>query len=417
MNWKIKKDKKISDLQNGVTMEFTIHETIQELRAKYGKKVRTATENGRKVVGCFCSYFPKELVYAADALPVGLCGTTEAPIPIAERVLPRDICPTVKATYGRAVAGMCLLFYLSDCLVGESTCDGRQKMYELLSREKPMMVMDLPKMQEEKAAQKHWLEEVKKLKIFLEQQLKIEITEKNLEKAIQSVNEERRLTKEIHATRKNHPVPITAVDLLGLLTFQDHSHIDHEKYLDSLREVLIELKSRIKAKIHACQLDSPRIMWTGLGSSWGADKVLRLIEDYGAVVVCQEGCGGITRVDDFVDENRDPLTALAERYLRVSCSCISPNETRFQQIRTLIDEYAIDGVVNFSRQFCTPFMIESFRVEELVKNELGLPYIHIISDFSQSDIEQLRVRIESFIELVKEYKRGQEQEGTVKVLH
>jgi benzoyl-CoA reductase/2-hydroxyglutaryl-CoA dehydratase subunit BcrC/BadD/HgdB len=382
-----------------------VNVTIEELRSNLGMKVKAAKDQGRKMVGCFCSYFPKELVLAAGAIPIGLCGSSEKPITYAENILPRDLCPTVKSTYGLAVSGNCPLFFLADCLVGESTCDGRQKMYELLGREKPMLVMDLPKMQDEQEARKYWFEQVKKLKAFLEHHLSTTITDDQLRSAIKEVNQARRLIKAIHATRKHHPVPITGVELLGVTTVEMHNHVDHADYLESLRKILALLQARIEKREYSCAIDTPRIMWTGLGASWGSEKVLRLIEESGGVVVCQEGCGGVTRADDLVDDKKDPITALAERYLRVSCACMTPNSTRFQQIETLINEYRIEGVVNFTRQFCALYDIESVKVKELVTRKYRIPYIHIITDYSTADIEQLRTRIEGFMEQVIFSKR------------
>ncbi len=381
-------------------MTWDVNVTIEELRSNLGVKVKEAKDQGRKMVGCFCSYFPKELVLAADAIPIGLCGSTEKPITYAEDVLPRDLCPTVKSTYGLAVSGNCPLFHLADCLVGESTCDGRQKMYELLGREKPMFVMDLPKMQDEKDALDYWIAQVKKLKRFLEEQLSTVITDEALGSAIRDVNESRRLLKAIHATRKHHPVPITGVQLLGISTVEMHNHVVHSDYLAALRRVLSQLEEKIHKHDYACAPTTPRIMWTGLGSSWGSEKVLRLVEESGGVVVCQEGCGGITRADDLVDESKNLVVALAERYLRVSCACMTPNATRFRQIEELVDEYNVDGVVNFSRQFCALYEIESHRVKEILAQKRSLPYIHIVTDYSLSDIGQLRTRIDGFMEQV-----------------
>jgi benzoyl-CoA reductase/2-hydroxyglutaryl-CoA dehydratase subunit BcrC/BadD/HgdB len=65
-----------------------------------------------------------------------------------------------------------------------------------------------------------------------------------------------------------------------------------------------------------------------------------------------------------------------------------------------IKEYGIHGVIDLTWQSCHAFNIESFRVGELVKEKHGLPYLHIVTDYSQSDVEQLRVRIEGFIEQI-----------------
>lgn len=380
-------------------MDLKVDKTISEVRTNLALDIEMAKDEGKKVVGLMCSYFPVEMVLAADAIPVGLCGTTEEPISAAEEVLPADQCPMVKATYGRAVGNTCPLFPLADCIIGETTCDGRKKMYELLAREKPMHVMDLPQKPEEKEAQEHWTAEVRKLKLFIEEQLDTVITEENLKRAIRQVNTTRALLTEIHRCRKHHPVPIMGLDLVGLTTASGYC-VDRNDYTKRLTVLLEELKRRIREKEFACSPDRPRILWTGLGNSLGCDKVLKLVEDCGGVVVCQEGCGGITRLEDPVDEAKDPIQALAERYLRVTCSCMTPNTQRFKDIDRLITQYQIDGVIDLTWQFCHTFNIESYRVGELVKEKHGLPFLHIVTDFSQSDVGQLRVRIEGFLEQI-----------------
>lgn len=380
-------------------MDLKADKTISEVRTNLALEIEMAKDEGKKVVGLMCSYFPIEMVLAADAIPIGLCGTTEEPISAAENVLPADQCPMVKATYGRAVGNTCPLFPLADCIVGETTCDGRKKMYELLAREKPMHVMDLPQKPEEKEAQVHWTAEMWKLKSFIEEQLDTVITEKNLKRAIRQANTGRALMTEIHRCRKHHPVPIMGLDLVGITTTFGYC-ADRNDYNKKLSVILEELKRRIREKEFACSPDRPRILWTGLGNSLGCDKVLKLVEDCGGVVVCQEGCGGITRLEDPVDEDKDPFQALAERYLRVTCSCMTPNTRRLEDIDRLILEYHIDGVIDLTWQFCHTFNIESYRVSELVKEKHGLPFLHIVTDYSQSDVGQLRVRIEGFLEQI-----------------
>ena len=378
-------------------MELKADKTISETRTDFACRLEIAKDEGKKVVGCLCSYFPRELVLAAGGIPVGLCGTTQEPIAAAERVLPADQCPMVKATYGRAVSNTCPIFPLADCIVGETTCDGRKKMYELLAREKPMHVMDLPQKPDEKASLEHWIQEVRNLKGFLCQQLGVEITDESLRAAIRDINRERTLMKEIFACRRHHPVPIMGTDLVGITTGM-HYTTDREEYRGKLAELLQELQRRIRDKEYACGPERPRVLWTGLGNSLGCDKVLRLVEECGGVVVCQEGCGGVTRSDDLVDESKDPMEAIAERYLRVTCACMTPNNIRIEQIDRLIEDYSVEGVLDLTWQSCHAFNIESYRVAEVVKGKHGLPFLHIVTDYSQSDTGQLRIRIEGFIE-------------------
>jgi benzoyl-CoA reductase/2-hydroxyglutaryl-CoA dehydratase subunit BcrC/BadD/HgdB len=165
------------------------------------------------------------------------------------------------------------------------------------------------------------------------------------------------------------------------------------------------LELRLAAGYQACESHRPRILWTGLGNSLGCDKVLRLVEDCGGVVVCQEGCGGVTRLNDPIDTAKEPIVAIAERYLRVTCACMTPNDTRFADIDALITEYRIDGVIDLTWQGCHAFNIESYRVGELVRETCGIPFLHVVTDYSESDVGQLRLRVEGFIEQIQAGKK------------
>lgn len=376
-------------------------QTIQELRTGLAIDLEMAKDEGKKVVGCLCSYTPVELILAARAIPVGLCGSTQAPILKAEEVLSPDQCPKVKATYGRAISGTCPIFPLADCILSETTCDGRKKMYELLGREVPLQVMDLPQKPDEPEALYHWIAEVEKAREFLEEQLGVSISDENLKDAIRRGNKRRRIMTQLFMTMGSSPPPVTGVEFMQIMSKFGH-YVDHDEHIDLLERLLKTLEGRVAHCQSEISRDRPRILWTGLGNSLGCSKVLELVEECGAVVVCQEGCGGITRTEDLIDESKDPIHAIAERYLRVTCACMTPNNQRFNDLKRLIKEFHIDGVIDLAWQFCQPFEIESYRVGELVRNELNKPFLHIVTDFSQSDAEQLRVRIEGFVEQIME---------------
>jgi benzoyl-CoA reductase/2-hydroxyglutaryl-CoA dehydratase subunit BcrC/BadD/HgdB len=96
-------------------------------------KLKELKERGKKVVGIFCTYTPTEMVLAAGAVPVGLCGMSDEPIPAAEKFLPKNLCPLIKSSYGFAVSDTCPYFYFSDMILAETTCDGKKKMYEMMN--------------------------------------------------------------------------------------------------------------------------------------------------------------------------------------------------------------------------------------------------------------------------------------------
>ena len=103
-------------------------------------------KKGRKVFGTFCTYVPDEVVIACNGIVTGLCGGSEFWVPEGEKYLQNDVCPLVKASLGARMGRTCPFFRLVDEIVGETTCDGKKKMYEIMATDVPMHIMETPQM-------------------------------------------------------------------------------------------------------------------------------------------------------------------------------------------------------------------------------------------------------------------------------
>ena len=133
-----------------------------EVRKEGFIAVKEYREKGGRVAGCLCSYTPVELLDAADIAAIGLCGTSNETIPDAEKVLPKNLCPLIKSTYGFAYTEKCPYTYFSDIIIGETTCDGKKKMYELLNELKETYILQLPQGQNRPYAKDIWYEASKR---------------------------------------------------------------------------------------------------------------------------------------------------------------------------------------------------------------------------------------------------------------
>ena len=79
---------------------------------------------------------------------------------------------------------------------------------------------------------------------------------------------------------------------------------------------------------------------------------------------------------------------------------MSPNQGRFELLSELISEFSVDGVVDLTWQGCHTYNVEAYSVEKFVKEKHELPYLHLESDYSESDTGQLKVRVEAFLEMI-----------------
>ena len=370
-------------------------ETFNEARKKSFMALYEAKQRGKKVVGFFCSYTPLELVYAAGAISVGLCGKSEQGIPEAEAHLPKTLCPLIKASYGMAITDQCPFFYFSDGILAETTCDGKKKMYELMSRIKPVHVMNLPQGKDQALALDAWTEEVKRAAHFLERLFNVTITEENLHDAIVYRNKVRRAIVDIYETAKLKPSPVSGYEISTIAESADF-HFTDDDLVAKLRKTAKELRERIRSD----GAGRPRVLITGCPNTGVRDKVIKRLEELGADYVCADNCSGPRTQKFLVDENAEPYRAIAERYLKINCSVMTPNTSRFDDIRELVREYQVDGVIEVVLHGCHTFAVEAFTTMNIVQNELGLPYLRLDTDFSQSDSGQIETRLEAFVEIM-----------------
>lgn len=375
-------------------------ESYPELRKRGFMRMKELKESGAKVVGLFCSFVPLEIVYAAGIVPVGLCAFTDEPIPAAETQLPKNLCPLIKASYGFALTDTCPYFYFSDLVVGETTCDGKKKMFELLGELKPTYVMQLPHSRD-KAALAFWKGQIIAFKEKIEEFFGVTITEEDIRKAIRQKNHERQVMRRYLELGKLDPAPISGYEMgtridAGSFTFdlEQRCRLVEER----TAEVLADWEANCKGKPSV----KPRILVTGCPNGGVREKVIRAVEEMGADIVAFDTCSGIRDKVELVDENNpDVYEALAIKYLNINCSVMSPNDSRREYLAKMIDEYHVDGVIEIVLQSCHTYDVEAYFIKRMVNQEKGLPYLNIETDYSQSDKGQINTRLAAFLETIE----------------
>ena len=357
-------------------------------------------ENGGKVFGTFCVYVPDEVVIAADAIATGLCGGSQFWVPDGEKVLPTNTCPLIKASVGARLGRTCPFFRIADMYVGETTCDGKKKAWEILAGDVPVYVMDLPQMKREKDVQK-WAEEIKAFKEVVEKETGNEVTAEKLAAAIKTVNGKRKALARLYDFRKNEKLPISGKDclLISQIAFYD----DPTRFAQMTNRLCDELEKRVAEGVSVFAEGTKRIMLTGTPLAIPNWKLHNIIETSGGAVVCEEMCTGTRYFERLVDETKETvdeqIQAIAERYMGINCACFTPNTGRIDDIIRLAKEYKVDGVIDVNLKFCSLYDTEGYSVEKALK-EAGIPVLGIETDYVDSDAEQLRTRISAFLEML-----------------
>ena len=348
---------------------------------------------GRPVVGILCEFTPRELILAADAVPVCLCGGSLETSQAAEAVLPAGVCPLIKSTFGYHLAQTNPFIEMASLIVAETTCDGKKKMYELLARTRPVHVMELPQKPDDPAAMQHWKQELAQLRSELERRFHTRITDAKLRDAIALMNRERALRRRLAALMPRDRPPITGRQLLALKS--SISGIDAD--LAAYEAICQQFET---AAPDAAGPAPVRVLLTGVPVVHGAERVVDLIEQTGGLIVAMENCTGVKPIVDDVRTDLDPLDALAEKYFHLPCSVMTPNTRRLDLLRQLARDARPQCVVDLVWQGCLTYDIESTLIKQLAEDELGLPYLRIVTDYAPADSSRIAVRLEALFETV-----------------
>ncbi len=357
-------------------------------------------KNGGIVVGTYCTYAPEELIMAAGGISVGLCAGAEVAPQEAMKFLPANLCPLIKSSLGFKLAKVCPYIESCDLLIGETTCDGKKKFYEILGDMQPVHVMELPQKKGE-GDRALWRSEVRTLVARLEELSGKKIDEASLSEAIKITNKKRLALSRLAELRKADPPVISGRDalLINQIAFND----DPRRFTGKVNELCDELEKRIAQGKTVGGPAHPRIMVSGCPMALPNWKLAQVIETSGAAIVMEEMCTGIRYFRNQVDESpadlEGMLDAVADRYLKIDCAVFTPNTERIENILGLVRDYEVDAVVYHALQACDPYTIEAYKVQKAL-DEAGVPMLYVETDYGD-DSGQIATRVQALLEMVR----------------
>ncbi len=384
-------------LQGMEYLDFVLSE-VHGLRIQ---ELQDAKAAGRKVVGSFCVFVPEELTLAADAVHIGLCSGAEVGTAEAEQLVPRNTCALIKSFIGFKLARLCPFTESCDLIIGETTCDGKKKAYEGFAEYVPLEILEVPQ-RKEPADRRLWKDEVLRYKQLLEKLTGTIITPERLKAAIQVVNAKRRALQRLNTLRQADPAPISGRDalLINQVAFYD----DPIRFTASINTLCDQMEERIAKNEGIAPAGTPRLLLSGCPMAVPNWKLPYIIEGSGAVIVGEESCIGARNTRDLVNEEAstmdEMIDALVTRYLQIDCACFTPNTERQDNVKAMVRDLKADGVIHYSLMFCQPYEHEALKLEKTLQHE-EVPMLSIATDYSMEDVEQLKTRVEAFIEMIK----------------
>jgi len=381
---------------------------LQELRKALSvrpQEIKEEAERGRIPIGYFCNYVPEELIYAAGLIPLRLIsgGDKESESSGGEYITPNS-CSYAKSCIGYRASGKDPFFAQVNHVVESPACVQMEWVLESLERYFGVKIIPigLPRKFCDDQALAYYLRELEDFQRQLEAIAGKKIDQEDLRQTIELYNSIRQRIRTIYGFLKDEHPPISWLEVLEIA--QAGFVLDRRRYLELLDSILEELeqsKGGTKRKD-----ERPRLLITGSILAAGDTKLLDLINELGINIVIDELCTGSRWF--WSDVQDCSLQALGHRYLRkVPCATLpdarKTNNTRKDHLRNLIEQYRIEGVISYTLRFCDAY---SFKIEDDRRwlGEMGIPLLHINSDYSSINLGQIRTRMEAFMELLQTTK-------------
>lgn len=376
---------------------------LDALENTYIKLQDIAKPENVKTIGTLCVMVPAELIYAVGAMPVRLCSGSYTAYSIGDDYIPRDACPLVKSVMGFAQIKALPVFDNCSLLITPITCDCKKKLAGVIDSVKRTAAIHIPPLKKEDADTEVFVRELYRLIPILEKETGHEITPGSLAGAICMVGKAQYEMSRFLQYRKYDPALLYGTQVMAIMN--SYAYMPVNVWTEQIHLLNSELETRLKRKNFVGKQKQPRILVTGSPIAFPNIKLPLLIEEMGGILAADETCMGERGLSDpvsVIDPSFDGMMrAIASRYTKpCTCPVFVDNRQRVFRLKQMIKEYKIQGVVYHVLRGCLVYDYE-YQIMEEEMGKLDIPIIRVESDYNEEDVEQLRIRIEAFIELIK----------------
>lgn len=359
-----------------------------ENRHEYVKHWKEKT--GGKVMGYFCTYVPEEILIAANILPVRILGSHE-PQDVTEPHIFAMYCPFCRDCLAQGLKGR--YDYLDGTMISQSCLHIRQTFtsWQLHIPTAYSYYLPMPNHVQSPRAVPFLKGELERFKKSIEEWTGKEITNEDLKRGIEIMNENRRLMKQVYELRKREKPPLTGLEAMYMVV--SSQMIDKEEHNRILEDTLKELETRDIGKEVG-----QRLMI--IGSEDDDTEFISMVESLGATFVVDDHCTGSRYFWNEVEPQEDKLKAIAERYVnRPACPSKDwPKRTRLPHILSLAKDYNVSGAILIQQKFCDPHELDIPAINKYLK-ENGIPSLFLEFDVTVP-IGQFKIRTEAFLEML-----------------
>ena len=380
-------------------MELIPRATFEQIRHERVEEIAAARRQGAKVVGYFCIYAPVELVQAAGVIPVRLMRGGHAAEEAGERYLRSDACSFCSACMGNFELDP--VYKQIDAVVSVNTCDMMRRLPESIEKHFgiPVFQLYMPRTSEplpHRVAE--FRRQLELLAVKMATLTGSAIVTERLESEIAAFNRLRGMLRQASDTRRMNGPLLSGSTMLDLAATA--WLLGPVKAVSLVEEVLRMVAARPRPEGRR-----PRLMLGGSMLTEDDRWLLDLVEEKADIVTDILCTGTRWFAEDVPDEGesgngevgrreRDSLDRLARFYFSRPCMHRRPNLSMYEYAQKLAGEFRVQGLVYKTLLYCDSWNFEARRLQEA----LGIPMLHLDTDYATENREQMRTRVEAFLE-------------------
>ncbi|MFC1859193.1 2-hydroxyacyl-CoA dehydratase subunit D [Thermodesulfobacteriota bacterium] len=361
---------------------------IAEFTDRYERRhdhARAYKKEGKKIIACFYGAVPKELIYAAGMIPIQLIEDRNSQYEQKSNYLPY-LCGLSKNIAGQIYDNV---FDYVDGVMVSTVCDTNRHVYDIWKHEKLFAhhwLVRAPSTISE-ASMTFFTKELHRLADELGQLSGQKVTEETLQESITLHNENRVLFQEFYDARLKSD--ISGEDALQVFASALVTPVDEHNAM--MKKLLSSLAPSSGGD------QETKLMLCALNFNMSLD-IIKMVDRYGGKVVTDDFTHNARYGSNMIEANGDPFRALAKGYLRkIPVPGVFSIEDRAIYIRELMKKADAKGMIYLIQLYCDAYSLE-YGVLKPRFDEWNLPHLKIEAEDTPSSIEQLNVRVQSFLE-------------------
>ena len=366
-----------------------MRDTLNSIFDMNTNKINALRLINKPKLGWVSIYTPEEILYAAGIASFRITGEKGMNTTGASALLSNSFCSYVLSCLSEGIEGV---YDFAEGIIFVDACDMRKRLYEAWTRNLKLnysFFMEMPR-DINKLSREYYKLQLHNLIKSLETHFDRIISEDDIGEAIRTFNKSRRLLQRMYELRKSDFPLISGNDAINIVKASTCG------LREEFNENMSLLLKAAEGQTNAGNFRKHRVMLCG--SYFDNSNIIEVIEKTGAAVVCEDISNGIKYFEGEINENDDPIDAIADYYLnKATCARMLNINKRFEHLYSLIQEYNAESVIYFSLKFCDTNLMD-YPIIRSKLAEKGIPVLFIEAEQHITNIESIKTRIQTFLE-------------------